>query len=82
MGGNPMTKKPRAVVGVRQDKDGDITHVKLAGNQRVTPLSQAVGMADRGEIKDVHTVQGENKKFLRSDRDGSVGNNLDEKPKV
>lgn len=77
-----MTKKPRKIVGVRQDKDGDITHVKLEGNERVTPLDKAVRMAERGEIEKVHTVKGENKTFLRSDRDGTEDNNLDNKPKV
>lgn len=77
-----MVDKKREIVGVRQDKDGDITHVKFRDASRVTLLAQAVKMADRGEIRNHHAVQGESKKFLRSDRDGSVGNNLDEKPKV
>lgn len=77
-----MVKPPRGIVGVRQDKDGDITHVKLEGNQRATPLDQAVRMAQRGEIKDAHAVEGKNKDFIRSDRDGAENNNLDNKPKI
>ncbi|CAN7504479.1 DUF3892 domain-containing protein [Pararhizobium sp. LjRoot238] len=77
-----MVTKQRKVTGVRQDKDGDITHVLLDGNIRVTPLKNAVEMAERGELKDVHAVAGEKKKYLRSDPNGSAGDNLDNLRKV
>lgn len=43
-----MTKEPKEIIGVRKDKEGDITHVKFSGSAKVTPLEQAVAMAKRG----------------------------------
>ncbi len=77
-----MATDKRRVTKVRQDKDGDITHVLIDGNTRMTPLDQAVKIAERGGLKDVHAVQGENKKFLRSDPNGKETDNLDNLPKA
>lgn len=73
-----MTKSPRPVVGARADKDGDITHVLVQGNQRYTPVQQAMNMADRGELSNAHAVRSNvAKDHLRSNPDGKTGNNLD-----
>ncbi len=77
-----MTKDQRKITKVRQDKDGDITHVLIDGNARMTPLDQAVRIAERGGLKDVHAVSGENKKYLRSDPNGKESDNLDNLPKA
>ena len=69
----------RKIVGVRKDSDGDITHVKFAGNERVTPIDRAIPIAKRGEIDRVHAVKDHH---LRTNRDGSIKNNLDELPEV
>ena len=73
-----MANRPRKVVGARADSEGDITHGRLEGNQRFTSVDTAMGMADRGEITNAHTVRRHNAKpHLRTNPDGSVGNNLD-----
>lgn len=73
-----MTDK-RKIVDARADSDGDITHVKFKGNQRFTPVEQAIPMADRGEIEDVHVVRRQGAKtHLRTDPDGRKSNNLDD----
>ena len=71
--------KPRKIIDARADKDGDISHVKLDGNTRFTPVSLAIPMADRGEIKNTHVVRAPDKKvYLRTNPDGAKRNNLDE----
>ena len=45
------------VVDARADKDGNITFVKLEGNSRFTSVETAMGIADRGEIENAHTVR-------------------------
>ena len=70
----------RKVVDARADDDGDITHVRFQGNQRFTPVSQAMAMADRGEIENAHTVHNRDgsPRYLRTNPDGKKGNNLDD----
>lgn len=71
-----MTK--RRIVDARADKDGDITHVRLSGNDRFTSVERAMPMADRGEIENAHVVRRANAKpHLRTNRDGRERNNLD-----
>jgi hypothetical protein len=71
-----MTK--RHIVDARADAEGDITHVRFAGNSRFTSVQDAMRMADRGEIDNAHTVRRENAKpHLRSNPDTSRRNNLD-----
>lgn len=72
-------EKKRKVVGARADSDGDISHVLLDGNQRYTPVSQAIPMADRGEIEDVHVVRPRDKKpHLRTNPNSTTCDNLDD----
>ena len=70
---------PRKVVDARADEEGDITHVKLEGNQRFTPIEKAMEMADQGEISNAHTVRRSNAKpHLRTNPDRETSNNLDD----
>lgn len=72
-----MTK--RRVVDARADSKGNITHVKVSGNTNFTPLKTAMGMADRGELANAHSVRREGAKpHLRTNPDGRKSNNLDD----
>jgi len=71
--------KGRKVVDARADSKGNITHVKIEGNQRFTPLDDAMRMADRGELSNAHSVHREGAKpHLRTNPDGRTSNNLDD----
>jgi hypothetical protein len=71
--------KRRKVVDARADSEGDITHVRIEGNQRFTPVADAMRMADRGELSNVHSVRREGAKpHLRTNPDGRRSNNLDD----
>ncbi|MHA1597933.1 MAG: DUF3892 domain-containing protein [Alphaproteobacteria bacterium] len=71
--------KKRKVVDARENSEGDITHVKIQGNQKFTPVETAMDMADRNELSNVHSVRDNPnaKDYLRTNPDGSKGNNLD-----
>jgi Protein of unknown function (DUF3892) len=72
----------RKVVDARQDEKGNITHVKLQGNQNFTSVETAIPMAEREELQNVHVVhRRDGGKHLRTNPDGKVGNNLDEMAK-
>lgn len=69
----------KKVVNARADKDGNITHVLLDGNQNFTPIEKAIEMADRGDISNAHSVRRRNAKtHLRMNPDGKQSNNLDD----
>ena len=69
----------RKVVGARADAKGNITHVKIEGNQRFTPVEQAINMADRHELENAHAVHKQDgTSYLRTNPDGTVQNNLDD----
>ena len=71
----------REIVGVRKNDEGNVTHVLFKGNARVTPLDQAVTIAERGEIEGVHPVHvKKSPPHLRRNPDGLRKNNLDELP--
>lgn len=68
----------RKVVDARNAPDGTISHVLIEGNRNYTPVSTAIGMADRGALSNVHSVRREGAKaHLRSNPDGRQRNNLD-----
>lgn len=70
--------KNRRIVDAREDKDGNISHVLLDGNQRFTPVEKAIDMVEEGKIEGVHVVHRQDgKEFLRTNPDGDKGNNLD-----
>jgi hypothetical protein len=71
--------KPRKVVDARADSKGNITHVKIKGNQNFTGLAAAMRMADRGELANAHSVNRAGAKpHLRTNPDSRRSNNLDE----
>ena len=73
-----MTPKKR-IIDARADSEGDITHVKFAGNVQFTSVTQAIPMADRNEIENAHVVRRNNAKtHLRTNPDGKKSNNLDD----
>lgn len=68
----------RKVIDARADSKGNITHVKIEGNQRFTPTQQAINMADRGELSNAHAVhKRDGNSYLRSNPDTTTQNNLD-----
>ncbi|MFO1261110.1 MAG: DUF3892 domain-containing protein [Sphingomonadaceae bacterium] len=69
----------RKVIDARADSKGNITHVKIEGNSRFTPLDRAMNMADRGELSNAHSVRpsGGSKDYLRTNPDRRENNNLD-----
>ncbi|MCK5036009.1 MAG: DUF3892 domain-containing protein [Candidatus Sabulitectum sp.] len=72
-----MTKK--RIVDVRNDEKGNISHVKFDGNSRFTPVDQAVRIADKDQIENVHSVHPTDGRspYIRSNPDGKTTNNLD-----
>lgn len=71
--------KGRKVVDARANSKGNITHVKISGNQNFTPLKNAMNMADRGELANAHSVRRDGAKpHLRTNPDGRKANNLDD----
>ena len=73
-----MATKKR-IVDARADSEGDISHVLFDGNQRFTPVDQAIPMAERGEIERTHVVHASDKKVhLRTNPDRKKSNNLDD----
>ncbi|NJR61845.1 MAG: DUF3892 domain-containing protein [Cyanobacteria bacterium CRU_2_1] len=70
--------KQRKVVDARQDKNGNISHVLLDGNQNYTPVDKAVKMADQGKIENAHAVHPQGRDpYLRTNPDDQSKNNLD-----
>tara|TARA_R110002074_G_C12200852_1_gene635247 strand:+ start:160 stop:393 length:234 start_codon:yes stop_codon:yes gene_type:complete len=69
----------KKVVDARADEEGDITHVRLEGNQRFTSVGKAMEMADRGDLENAHSVRRSNAKpHLRTNPDAKKSNNLDD----
>jgi Protein of unknown function (DUF3892) len=70
--------KGRKIIDARNAPDKTISHVKIEGNQRFTPIKTAIGMAKRGEISNAHAVNRSGaKEHLRTNADGKERNNLD-----
>ena len=70
-----MAKK---IVNATSDSKGRTTSVKLSGNKTYTPIDRAIGMAERGEIKNAHAVYPKcGKPYLRTNPDGKSKNNID-----
>ncbi len=69
---------PRKIVDARADEKGNITQVKIEGNQNFTPLDTAMDMADAGKIKAVTVRPANAKKHLRTLPDSKKSNNLDD----
>jgi hypothetical protein len=68
----------RKVTDARADAKGNITHVKVEGNQRFTPVEQAINMADQGELSNAHAVHPkQGNSYLRTNPDNTTDDNLD-----
>ena len=70
-------------VGVRKDKDGNITHIKFKKRKRVTPLKQAISLFKQGLTTGLQlnrTQKG--REYLQGVGDGKEENNLDSLPLV
>lgn len=68
----------RKVIDARADHKGNITHVRIEGNQRFTPKDTAINMADNNQLSNVHAVHKQDgSSYLRSNPDGTTKDNLD-----
>jgi len=68
----------KTVIDAQADSKGNITKVRFKGNVGFTPLKTAMDMADRGEIKNAHSVRPSHAKpHLRTNPDNQHNNNLD-----
>ena len=71
-----MKKK---IVGARADKKGNITHVQIEGNKRMTGLETAMNMVDKGKVEGVNVRPSNGTKgHLRTLPDNKRRNNLDD----
>lgn len=71
-----MSKKK--IVDAKADQKGNITHVKLEGNQNFTPLETAIKLAKQGKVDVVVVTPSNAKEHLRTRPDGRTSNNLDD----
>ncbi len=71
-----MSKK--RIVDAKADRKGNITHVKLEGNQKFTPLEAAIKLAKHGKVDAVVVKPSKAKEHLRTRPDGRSNNNLDD----
>ena len=70
-------------VGVRKDKDGDITHIKFKNRKRATPLKQAINLYKQGLTSGLQLNQTRRgREYLQGIADGKEENNLDNLPLV
>jgi hypothetical protein len=68
----------RKVIGARNGPDKTVSHVLIEGNRNFTPIAKAIGMAERGDLSNVHAVHRVGAKaHLRTNPDGQERNNLD-----
>lgn len=68
----------KKIVDAKADSKGNITAVKIQGNQSFTPLETAIRMTKQG-IVDAVVVKPKNaKEHLRTRPDSKTKNNLDE----
>jgi hypothetical protein len=73
-----LMSKQRKIVDARKDKNGNISHVLLDGNQNYTPVDKVVEMADQGKIENAHPVRPKGRAaYLRTNPDNQSSNNLD-----
>lgn len=70
-----MSKK---IVDAKADAKGNISHVKLEGNQIYTPLKAAIKLAEQGKIDAVVVKPNNAKEHLRTRPDRRKNNNLDD----
>lgn len=71
-----MTK--RKIVDAKADSKGNITDVKLQGNQNFTSLEKAIEMTKQGVVDAVVVTPKDAKQHLRTRPDDKTSNNLDD----
>lgn len=71
-----MSKKK--IVDAKADQKGNITHIKLEGNQNFTPLGTAIKLAKQGKVDAVVVKPSNAKEHLRTRPDDRTCNNLDD----
>ena len=71
-----MTK--RKIVDGKADSKGNITDVKLEGNQNFTSLETAIDMTKKGQVDAVVVTPKDAKQHLRTRPDSKTTNNLDD----
>lgn len=71
-----MTK--RKIVDAKADSKGNITAVKIQGNQTFTPLKTAIKMTKQGLVDAVVVKPKDAKQHLRTRPDNKTKNNLDD----
>lgn len=68
----------KKIVDAKADPKGNITAVKIKGNETFTPLKTAIRMTKQGKIDAVVVKPKNAKEHLRTRPDGKTTNNLDE----
>lgn len=69
--------KGKKIVDAKADSKGNITAVKIKGNQTFTPLETAIRMTKQGKIDAVVVKPHHAKEHLRTRPDSKETNNLD-----
>jgi outer membrane protein assembly factor BamA len=72
-----MSKK-KIVVDAKDDQKGNITHIKIEGNQNFTSIKKAIELTEKGIINLVVVKPSKAKVHLRTRPDGITSNNLDD----
>jgi 4-hydroxy-L-threonine phosphate dehydrogenase PdxA len=67
----------KKIVGAKADSRGNITAVKIKGNQTFTPLKTAIKMTKQGKVDAVVVKPKNAKEHLRTRPDSKETNNLD-----
>jgi predicted homoserine dehydrogenase-like protein len=68
------------IIKVKKNSSGDITAVML-GDESVHSIEEAIDMAKNGYIESVNVGKAKNgREYLRSNPNGTEGDNLDTKP--
>ncbi|MBL4597126.1 MAG: DUF3892 domain-containing protein [Robiginitomaculum sp.] len=68
----------KRIIDATSDSSGKTISVRLSGNSTNTPISTAIGMAERGQIEGAHVVHPScNDPYLRTNPDGRTENSID-----
>ncbi len=71
--------KTKKIVAAKENKDRNISYVRFEGNTKFTNVEKAIEMAEKGQIKNAHSVhRSDGSKYLRTNPDRRKDNNLDE----
>ena len=76
--GEGLIVTKRKIVDAKADSEGNITHVKIQGNQNFTSLDKAIDMTKQGLVDAVVVTPKDAKQHLRTRPDDKTKNNLDD----